>query len=328
VKIFARRGNTLAIASCILIALPIATRNPVWTDSAALLGVYALLALSVGIGYGQAGILTLSQGAFASLGAYAAAICTVRLGWPPFVDLFAALVVPAFVAFGVARLVARLSPLATALSTLAIGSIIAIGIRSMDALTGGYMGIAGIPSIGVIKTPVTYAWLAWVTVGLVVLLYENLCNSAYGRALNVLRYDHARAAADGVNPPSLIGAAFAISASIAGAGGWLYAHYISFISPESLDAQVSISVLLMAVVGGTEFVLGPILGAVLLDGLTRLLPAAELQGLYYGAALIVILLVARRGVLGLFETVLTRFTRMRGPLTPGIMAFEGKGLQP
>lgn len=311
----ARRRNTLALAVCVLIALPVATRNPVWTDSATLLGVYALLALSVGLSYGQAGILTMSQGAFASLGAYASAICTVRWDWPPLAGLPVALILPALVAFVVARLVARLSPLATALSTLCIGSVIAIAIRSADTLTGGYMGIAGIPSIGFIKNPAGYAWLAWTTVIVVVFLYENLCRSAYGRALNVLRFDHARAAADGVNPPMLVSVAFAISSSIAGAGGWLYAHYVSFISPESLDAHLSISALLMAVVGGAEFILGPILGTLLLDGLTRFLPAAELQGVYYGSALIVILLVARRGIFGLFEVALARVRQLQRPHT-------------
>jgi branched-chain amino acid transport system permease protein len=324
VKWLARHRNALVIVLCVLVVLPVATRNPVWTDSAALLGVYALLALSVGLSYGQAGVLTLSQAAFASLGAYAAAICTVRWNWPPLADLALALAIPAVVAFAIARLVARLTPLATALSTLAIGAVIAIAIRSADTITGGYMGIAGIAGVGFIKTPAAYAWLAWFMVGLVVFLYENLRNSAYGRALNVLRHDQARASADGVDPPALISAAFAISAGIAGAAGWLYAHYISFISPESLDAHLSISVLLMAVVGGAEFVLGPILGALLLDSLTQLLPAAELQGLYYGAALIVILLLARRGVLGLLESALGQIPPLRRlrPANPAALTIE------
>jgi branched-chain amino acid transport system permease protein len=319
VNFWARRRNTLLVALGAALVLPFVTRNAASTDSAVLLGVYALIALSVGLSYGQAGVLTLSQGAFASLGAYAAAICTTKLDWPPAADLAPAIAAPALLAYGVARLVARLSPLATALSTLAVGSILAIVIRSSDSITGGYMGIAGVPSVGPIATPVAYAWLSWGMVALTVLLYENLCRSAYGRALRVVRLDQARAAADGVDPPALIGAAFAISAGVAGAAGWLYAHYISFVSPDSLDAQLSISALLMATVGGAGFVLGPIFGALLLDGLARFLPAAELQGFYYGAALIAILLVARRGLIGLGEDVLTRILRLR-PSAPPMQA--------
>ena len=322
------RPNTFVVILCLMIALPIVTRNAVSTDSAALLGIYSLLALSVGLSYGQAGVLTMSQGAFASLGAYAAAISTTKFGVPPFVDILPAIAVPALVAFAVARLVTRLSPLATALLTLSIGSVIAIAIRSAEGITGGYMGLAGIPGLGPISTPAAYAWLAWAMVAATVLFYENLVHSAYGRALNVLRHDHARAMADGVDPPSLISAAFAISAAIAGAAGWLYAHYISFISPESLDTHLSITALLMAVIGGAEFVLGPILGTLVLDSLTRLLPAAELQGCYYGAVLIAILLLARRGLLGLAQTAIARLRATGNAASESVVTLSAEGSRP
>lgn len=302
----AQRRNTVLIVVAILVGLPVVGLNPVWIDSAAILGVYALLAVSVGLSYGQAGILTMSQGSFAALGAYAAAICATRFSFPPVADLAIAMALPAALAYVVARLVARLTPLATALATLALGSVIEIFIRNADALTGGYMGLAGIPPIGPIKTPLAYAWLAWGMVAATVFFYENLMQSAYGRALNVLRADQARARADGVDTKRLISAGFAISAAIAGAAGWLYAHYISFISPESLDTHVSISSLLMAVIGGAGYILGPVIGALLLDSLTRFLPAQELQGFFFGLALIAILLAARHGVLGLIHDALAR----------------------
>jgi branched-chain amino acid transport system permease protein len=69
-------------------------------------------------------------------------------------------------------------------------------------------------------------------------------------------------------------------------------------SPQSLDTQTSISALLMAVVGGADFILGPIIGTLLLNMLGKLLPAQEAQGLFYGGALIIILLIARDGLLG------------------------------
>ncbi|GGC47760.1 branched-chain amino acid ABC transporter permease [Chelatococcus reniformis] len=303
------RPNTLIIAVCVLVALPVVLTRPVWTDSAVVLGVYALLGLSVGISYGQAGILTMSQGAFAAIGGYAAAILTTRFGWPPYADLLVAMALPAALAYGVARLVTRLSPLATALATLALGSVIEILIRNADALTGGYIGLAGIPSVGAINTPAGYACLAWGMIVVTVFLYENLMCSAYGRALNVLRVDQARARADGIDVPALMSAGFAVSAAVAGAAGWLYAHYISFLSPESLDTHISISALLMAVIGGAGYILGPIVGTLLFDGLTRLMPAAELQGFFYGAALIIILLAARTGILGLLAGLARRLRR-------------------
>ena len=84
----------------------------------------------------------------------------------------------------------------------------------------------------------------------------------------------------------------------------------------------------MAVVGGAEFVLGPILGTLLLDGLTRFLPAAELRGVYYGAALIVILLIARRGIFGLVEGALAHVRRLKRPHSDAVAAPEIEATRP
>lgn len=317
------RPNTLIVLVFALVSFAVVTRNPVWTDTWVILGVYTLIALSVGISYGQAGILSMSQGAFAAIGGYVAAVCGLRFKLPPGVDLIIAMLLPALLAYGLARVVTRLSPLATALATLALGTIVEIVLRNWDSVTGGYIGLAGIPSIGPIDTPVEYCALVWFMVFVTVLLYENLVRSPYGRALNVIRHNRLRADADGVDVPRLLSLAFAFSAAVAGSGGWLYAHYISFISPSSLDTHMSISALLMAVIGGSGYILGPLVGTVFFDILVRLLPAQELQGLFYGGALILILVVAREGVLGLAVRLLRTLKSMRSP--PASIALHGAG---
>jgi branched-chain amino acid transport system permease protein len=304
VSYLSRRPNTIIVVLFALTSFAVVTRDPVWTDTWVILGIYSLIALSTGISYGQAGILSMSQGAFAAIGGYIAAVCGLRFKLPPGLDLLLALVVPAVLAYGLARLVTRLSPLATALATLALGTIVEIILRNWDAVTGGYIGLAGIPSIGPIDTPLEYCALAWAMICITVLLYENLMRSPHGRALNVIRHNRLRAEADGVDVPRLLSAAFAFSAAIAGAAGWLYAHYISFMSPSSLDTHMSISALLMAVIGGAGYILGPLVGTVLFDILVRMLPAQELQGLFYGGALLIILILARDGVLGLAARLL------------------------
>jgi branched-chain amino acid transport system permease protein len=310
------RPNTVIVLVFALASFGVVTRDPVWTDTWVILGVYTLIALSTGISYGQAGILSMSQGAFAAIGGYLAAVCGLRFKLPPGVDLILAMVVPGLLAYGLARVVTKLSPLATALATLALGTIVEIALRNWDAVTGGYIGLAGIPSIGPIDTPAEYCALVWFMIVVTVLLYENLVRSAYGRALNVIRHNRMRADADGVDVPRLLSAAFAFAAAVAGAAGWLYAHYISFISPSSLDTHMSISALLMAVIGGAGYILGPLVGTVFFDILVRLLPAQELQGLFYGGALILILVLAREGVLGLAARLLRRLSQARAPAAP------------
>ena len=281
------------MAGVSVIVCAVAPLNPVWLDMVVITGILSLIALSAGLSYGQAGILSMAQGAFAAIGAYATAICATRFGLSAWLGFALALTLPAVLAWGLARMVTRMAPLATALATLALATLLEILARNWDAVTGGYVGIAGIPPIKGFEAAWRFNILVWIFVTIAVLLYENLMLSAHGRALNIVRHDRTRAMADGVAVAPLLSAMFALSAAMAGAGGWLYAHYITYMSPQSLDTHASISALLMAVVGGAGHILGPVLGTLILNLLGKLLPAQEAQGLFYGGALIMILLIAR-----------------------------------
>jgi branched-chain amino acid transport system permease protein len=316
----ARRPNTLAMVALAVVSCAITAYHPVWLDISALTGILSLISLSAGLTYGQAGILSMAQGAFAAIGAYADAVATTRFGVSPFAGLGFALALPALLAWCVARTVTRMAPLATALATLALGTLVEIVARNWDSVTGGYIGISGVPPIRGLEQPVAFNILVWGFVCAGVLLYENLMDSAYGRALNVVRHDRTRAIADGVAVAPLLSATLAISAAMAGAGGWLYVHYITYLSPQSLDTQTSISALLMAVVGGADFILGPVVGTLLLNMLGKLLPAQEAQGLFFGGALIVILLVARDGLLGRISRLAALLGRKGAPAGPASSA--------
>ncbi len=297
-KFTSRRRNSWIMLAVGAIACAVAPLNPVWLDTVILAGIFALISLSAGLSFGQAGILSLAQGAFAAIGAYATAVCATRFGLPAWAGLALAIALPATLAWGLARMVTRMPELATALATLALATLLEILARNWDAVTGGYVGIAGIPPIQGFSVGWRFNILVWVFVLIAVVVYENLMNSAHGRALNIVRHDRTRAMADGIAVAPLLSAMLATSGAMAGAGGWLYAHYITYMSPQSLDTYASISALLMAVVGGAGYILGPVLGTFLLSLLARLLPAQEAQGLFYGGALVVILVVAPEGLLG------------------------------
>lgn len=307
------------------IACAVAPLNPVWLDTVILAGIFALIALSAGLSFGQAGILSMAQGAFAAIGAYATAICATRFGLPAWVGLALAIALPATLAWGLARMVTRMPELATALATLALATLLEILARNWDAVTGGYVGIAGIPPVEGFGVGWRFNILVWVFVLIAVVVYENLMNSAHGRALNIVRHDRTRAMADGIAVAPLLSAMLATSGAMAGAGGWLYAHYITYMSPQSLDTYASISALLMAVVGGAGYILGPVLGTFLLSLLAKLLPAQEAQGLFYGGALVVILVVAPEGLMGWAHGLMQRMAlRKRGPQVAGTADAEAK----
>lgn len=301
-----RRRNTLIMVAVAALACTLAPLSATWLDTVILTGVFALISLSCGLSFGQAGILSMAQGGFAAIAAYTTAILATRFGLSAWVSLALAMLLPAVLAWGLARIVTRMPELATALATLALATLLEVVARSWDKVTGGFVGIAGIPPVAGFDVAWRFNILVWAFVVLAVMFYENLMNSAHGRALNIIRHDRTRAMADGIAVAPLLSSMLATAGAMAGAGGWLYAHYITYMSPQSLDIHVSITALLMAVVGGAGYVLGPVLGTFLLSLLGKFLPAQEAQGLFYGGALIVILIVAPQGILGWIDRLVHR----------------------
>lgn len=289
----------LSILGLALIAGLVVTGNLFWVDTSILMAIYALLALSVGVSFGQCGILSVAQAAFAALGAYATAILTTRFGASPWLGLAAAMILPAAFAYPFARLVTNMSHLGLAMATMLFGHMFDIAVREGGPFTGGYIGISGLQPLPVPYAPVWHHALVWGIVALVVLSLSLLQASPYGAALKSVRTDALRAEADGIDVAHARSVALSLSAAIAGLGGWLYAHYISYLAPESLGASISISVLLMAMVGGVATIFGPVLGAVVLTLLSTLLPGAESAGMFYGGALLLVLLIAPKGLMSL-----------------------------
>lgn len=294
----ARQVPTVTLLCVLACFVPLMAANSFWLGSFTLFAIYALFSLSVSIAYSQGGILSMATGAFGSLGAYCTAIVTTHLQWSPYIALLLSLLIPMALAYPLARLVTRLSALPLSIATLVLGSIVALIIRESGALTGGYIGISGIPSASIANGPVKIAVVAWVAVAAVVFMYCNLRDSAFGRAARTARHDPLRAIADGANVPHVLAQLFMLSAGVAGLGGWLYAQYLSYVSPESLSTVTSIEVLLMGIIGGVGTVLGPIIGTCFLLLVVTYLPASGDEGMVFGGTIVLFLLFAPRGVLG------------------------------
>jgi branched-chain amino acid transport system permease protein len=304
-----RHIPTLVIVAVILPLTLIIKDSYLWLDTSVIIAIYALLALSVGVSYGLAGILTVAQASFGAIGAYATAITTLRYGVSPYLSFFLSILLPIAIAYPLARAVNRLSPLALAIATLFFGQIVDLAIRHGGDFTGNYIGLSAIPPLPLLSSPLALHLASWSFVCVVVFLYSNLVDSAWGRAMATLRYDSLRATADGVDVPWMRSVALALAAAIAGLAGWLYAHHSTYLSPDSLATSQSLSALLMAVIGGAQFVLGPVVGAVALTLLFRFLPGQELTGMFYGGVLILVLVAMPGGLLGAVDQLFRRLTR-------------------
>jgi branched-chain amino acid transport system permease protein len=189
-----------------------------------------------------------------------------------------------------------------AIVTLGFGVILDLVFLNLE-ITGGPEGLAGIPSpslFGLSFGPAgRYLLLVAVAVALVLILTWRLVESYHGRALRAIRADETTAQVMGINTQAYKVAVFTLAAALAGLAGSLYAHYITFINPESFGLHTSILILAMVVLGGMGSTTGAVLGAVILTALPEMLRQFQsYQDLVYGALLVGLLILRPEGLLG------------------------------
>jgi len=294
-----RHLPTLALLAVALVcAWPLAAR-PGALATAITIGMFSAVAVPLGLIYGQGGILSLAQGTFAALGAYAAGILATKTGVSPWVSLVAAAVLPAALAAALARPILRLPPLALVIATLAFATIVEEVLVVAGPITGGRVGLTGVQPLEGIGTGIGAYLLIWGFVALLVFGYVNLKAGSHGRALNAIRVDPTLARSAGVWVAAESTLVFTLAAATAGMAGWFYVHYVGFIAPESLSFHYSSAVLLMVIIGGRNAVLGPVVGAVFYVLVQDLLPTGHAQLLIFGLLLALTLVLLPNGLASL-----------------------------
>ena len=149
------------------------------------------------------------------------------------------------------------------------------------------------------RPPWLYLILVVVTVILVLAATYRLVDSYHGRALRAIRDHEITAQVMGINTPAYKIVIFTLAAALAGLAGSLYAHYITFINPETFGLHTSILILAMVVLGGMGSIAGSVLGAVILTILPELLRQTHAyQDLIYGGLLVVLLIWRPEGIMG------------------------------
>ena len=278
-------------------------------------GVYALLALGLNVVWGMAGMINLGLVGFFGLGAYTSALLARKAGWPMAAGLPAAALFAAGAGAIVALVTVRLRGDYLAIVTLGFSEVVRITASNEIWLTNGTDGISGIPGpwrgrVSPGEFNLIYLGIVVVAVVAVLALLERVRRSPYGRVLRAIRDDDQVAAVAGKPVRAFKVQAFALSAAILGLAGALYAHYTSYIAPETFAPLISIYIVLALTAGGTGNNYGAALGAALVvffmestRFLTAILPglpavhAAALRELLIGAGLILVLRVRPAGLL-------------------------------
>jgi len=282
------------------------------------IGINTLLALGLNMLMGYAGQISLGHAAFYGLGAYTSAVLSATMNWSPWLALLAAIVLTTLVAFLVALPMLKLSGYYLGMGTLGFGMIVFILIRQWSTVTGGDSGLVGIPSLSLgplsLASGKAYFYLVWAVVLMCFVICERVVDSRVGRALRAIHDGEHVAAAMGIDTSRLKVGVFVLSAVFAALAGFLYAHLVSFISPNSFDFLVSVRIVTMVVIGGMASIWGSLLGASLLTLLPEWLHVfTDYEMVVYGLILMTIMIFLpqglTRGLLDLYEQSRTVYRR-------------------
>jgi branched-chain amino acid transport system permease protein len=252
-------------------------------------GTNILLALSIYLTL-SCGMLTVANAAFMGLGAYTAALLTLRALLPLWLGVCAGALVAALTALAIGRPTLRLSGVYLAMATLAFGEVVRIVILNTEDLTGGALGLNAIPQS-------TEWYDVAAAVGLALYILLRLASSRTGRTMAAIAQDETATELMGLNVRAYKLFAFVAGATLAGVAGALNAHFTFFISPNEYGFDRGVEILAMGVLGGTGSPWGAVIGGVLITLLPELLRGlGHYRPLINGAVLIVIILFSPKGL--------------------------------
>ncbi|HVO89502.1 MAG TPA: branched-chain amino acid ABC transporter permease [Casimicrobiaceae bacterium] len=234
---------------------------------AIVIGIYALLTISLDLQYGFTGLVNFGQVAFYALGAYASALTalathSVALGF------VAAIVVAAIAALPIGALALRLREDYLAIVTLGFSEVVRLVLLNEEKLTGGGLGLTGIPrpfaNLGPGAAEIAYLALVVACNIVVVLIVRRVTRSPFGRLIRAIRDNEVTVASLGKSPPAAKVKTLVLGAAIAGLAGALYAHYITFVTPDQYLPVVTFYVWMASILGGVSTLRGAIAGAAVL----------------------------------------------------------------
>lgn len=252
-------------------------------------GTNVLLALSIYLTL-SCGLLTVANAAFMGIGAYTAALLTLRSELPFLIAVMGGALVPALVALMIGRPTLRLAGVYLAMATLAFGEVVRILILNAEDLTGGALGLNGIPQL-------THGSHVALAVGVALYVLLRFAHSRFGRTMTAICQDETATELMGINVRAYKLFAFVAGAALAGLAGALNAHFTFFISPNEYGFERGVEILAMGVLGGTGSPWGAVIGGVLITLLPELLRGlGHYRPLINGVILILIILYSPKGI--------------------------------
>jgi branched-chain amino acid transport system permease protein len=280
--------------------------------------IYVLYALSLDLILGYAGIITLGHSAYFGLGAYVAGILSAKLGvTDPLLQLLAAGTSGALLGLVTGAIILRTRGLTLLMLTLAITSVLLEIANKATALTGGADGLSGVvvaPVLGIFKFDI-FGKTAFLYCLAVLLagwwLVRRLIYSPFGASLTGVRENTLRMHAIGAPVYWRMVLVYTFSTALAGVAGGLLTQTYQFVGLNVLSFESAGELLVMLILGGVGRIygafVGPVIYLIVQDALAKQFPEYWYLGI--GVMLVLVVMFARGGVLGIVDVLLARLRR-------------------
>lgn len=275
--------------------------NPYVLSVGSQVAIFAMVTLGLNVLVGYTGQISFGHNAFFGAGGYLSALATTSWGLPPLAAMLLGVGVSIVLAVIVGFPTLRLRGHFLAMATLGVG----LGFYSFavaSPIFNGFTGIGGIPpfSVGSLEFDTSYEkfWLVGGVLLVAIVAAARLRERRYGRALRSVSSDEATAQSIGINVHRTKLSAFVVSAVFASIAGSLYAHTMSYVSPESFGFATILTFFMMLFIGGLGSVWGALLGAFVVTVVPEFVPAS-VQGwepTLFSVLLIVVLIVRPAGL--------------------------------
>lgn len=310
------------IGLAMLFVLPLVITKSYTMGVACRILMYATLAGSLNVINGYSGQTNIGHAGFFCIGAYCEAICATRLGISFWVLLPVAGAVTALIGMLIAFPTLKMRGTYLSIVTLGFSEIVRLVALNWEGLTGGPLGIKGIPVpifFGIeIKNSIRYFYVFLVIAIVFIIVTRRVLNSRIGRAWISIREDQLAAKSLGVESSRYKALNFMYGAFWAGIVGAAFAPYVRFIDSTFFSLDEGFNILSMVIIGGQGTLVGPVLGAVIVGLLTEVLrPAGEWRLVAYAVLIIVMMWKRPQGLAGASDSILAGGTIRRARKNAG-----------
>ncbi len=319
------RNGAYAAMAVAIVVFPLLTSNTFHIHLAQTLLYTTIAVIGLNLLLGLSGQMSMGQAGFYAIGAYGSALLTAKLDWPIAAAMLAGIALAGVAGCLVGLVALRTRGLYLAMATLAFGFMVEIATQRWVDLTGGTMGVYGIPGLDFGSSTMGKAYYLWV-VGAVYLAVQiasdYVMNSRIRRNLLALKENESAARTAGINVPVWRTVVFAVSSLAAGTAGAFFTHQNAYINSDAFTLSLTLTMLIATVIGGLGTSYGPLIGTLITLMIAELIASLyDVSFMINGLILLTVLLLFPQGAIGLVQQA-GKFLFGRtgaGPETPAAM---------